>query len=126
MSDRKMLVRTAFMGCASLFFAVPLMLVAIVKVSSGELAAGISVAGLGVPLLLMTILCLLRRSEPFPDVLSLPLCRGLYLASIVLAATLFWLTQGWLYALPSLLSAYLFLFREEWMYRWLLRWGPIF
>lgn len=126
MSNRKVLVRTAFMGYASLIFALPLMLAATAKFASGELAAGISLAGLGAPLMLVTFLCLLRRSKPFLDVLSRPLCRGLYLASFALAATLFWLTEGWSYALPSLLSAYLFLFREEWMYRWFLRWGPTF
>ncbi|MBV7586568.1 hypothetical protein KW851_27295 [Pseudomonas sp. PDM33] len=119
-------MRTTFMGYASLIVALPLMLISTVKFSSGELVAGISLAGLGAPLMLVTFLCLLRRSKPFLDVLSQPLCRGLYLASFALAATLFWLTEGWCYALPSLLSAYLFLFREEWMYRWFLRWGPIF
>lgn len=126
MGDRKVLVRTAFMGYASLIFALPLMLVATVKASSGELAAGLSLAGLGVPLLLMAILCLLRRNEPILDVLSRSLCRGILLASLASAATLFWLMQGWPYALPSLLSAYLFLFREEWMYRWVSRWWPNF
>lgn len=126
MSDRKVQVRTAFMGYASLIVALPLMLAATVKFSSGELAAGISLAGLGAPLLLVTFLCLLRRSKPFLDVLSQPLCRGLYLASFALAATLFWLTEDRSYALPSLLSAYLFLFREEWMYQWFVRRGPIF
>ncbi|WP_152219959.1 hypothetical protein [Pseudomonas sp. SCB32] len=107
-------VRTVFAGYAVICLALPLTIVALLLVDKPLVCA--SVSGLGVPLLVVALRCLIRRADALGSVLSKRLCRSLLLLCVCVAIGL-WGMAGFAYALPSLLAAFMFLFREEWMRR---------
>lgn len=116
-------VRTAFAGAASLILAMPLILAAVLL--SDRPLASLSILSLGLPLLVVALLCRIRRHEPLGDVLSRWLCRGFLMFSLCAAVAL-WFAGGWPYALCSLLGAYGFLLREDRVRRVVSGWGMSF
>jgi len=114
MEEGKAGVRTVFAGYAVLCLALPLIVAALLLLDKPLACA--SVSALGIPLLVVALRCLMCRADSLGSVLSKRMCRSLLLLSVGAAIGLGGMA-GFAYALPSLLAAFMFLFREDWMRR---------